>query len=424
MKIHAALIIHIHASPDVADLWLDNVGDDSLSLLQLRAQGEEHGPNGYTGSGIEECVLVEGDAVSASWAIAYDASDTSRAQEYLSPGGSGTPVQSFEECYQWVKSMNDLAIRLNQPPTCYGLSLPTGGQGQCYCQREISNTDGNPDWQSCKFGGFTEADLFPGNDQKAAEALGCFFLDRGAPNPSIPWGNPRNPDPNVHEVKASSSASSKAECINLCVAMGANGVTMDRRTPSAMSRWGAACFCYSGQQTQRNSAAYENCIVGAPAPAPRVDGVGFDGSCSWQRGKNDGRGGPSYRDTVTPKARSPEHCAQMVRQQCPDANAAELRVSGSGECFCMFNSVREQCIPESNEWMNGPRTSASPTLNCPAETTWMSCNTLQITTTTTSTTTAEAGDAAVAVGDPHLVDSTNGRSDLCCHHGVCRSCDA
>jgi len=164
------------------------------------------------------------------------------------------------------------------------------------------------------------------------------------------------------------------------------------------------------RRAKKNSGAYENCELGVEPEEVVIDGAGFDGSCSWQRGDTDGTGGPSYADTVTPKARSPEHCAQMVRQQCPDANAAYLRVSGSGECFCMRNSIREQCIPDSLD---------PPSLNCPNERTWMNCNTLLITTTTTSTTTAEAGDDpapadgddAAATGDPHITNNVGKHFD-------------
>lgn len=389
MSIRAALIFHIHASADVADLGgfddfegLDNIGDDVLSLLQLRA---------HAADAVEDCVLVQGDAVSDSFAPAYEAlSDTVWASDtWTQPGGTGTPVQSLEECYNRVKSMNDLSIRRGQPPVCTGLSLPTGNRGQCYCQRAITATDENPAWQSCKFGGFSEADLFPGRDKLAAEALGCFFTEKRVGIAA-------------REVKIASAVRSKPECINLAKEQcpDANGINMDLRTPEMFQRFGSGCWCMYEQTGQREGGAYQNCELGVEPEEVVIDGVGFDGSCDWYPGDTNGA------EIRTPKATSPAHCAQMVRQQCPDANAASLRISGSGDCFCETGATNSRA-PGGNG-VGGART------------TWQSC--ILPPATTTPEPVADTEDDASAVGDPHMVSPTNHHSDICCHQGVCKAC--
>lgn len=380
MLIHSALVIHVCASVDVSSLVYNDLagfGDtdyDAMSLLQLRARA----------TGLEECVLVQGDAVSDSFAPALAALEIQ--EEWTDPGGTGDPVQSLEECYNRVKSMNDLSIRRGQPPVCTGLSLPTGGSGQCYCQRGITGTDENPAWQSCKFGGFSEADLFPGRDSLAAEALGCFF-QQGE-------GTGRR------DLKIHNGLKSKEECVNLAKERcpDANGVTMNDMTPEMMSRFGSGCWCEFEQTGRNTNGAYLNCELGVEPEEVVIDGAGFDGTCDWYEGTTDGS------PEQTPKATSPEHCAQMVRQQCPDANAASLRITGSGECTCQRGATNS-CLPGGNGV-------------CAAKTTWQSCR-LDVPSTTTP---KPVQDEAAAVGDPHLEFTNGHHADMCCHQGHCALC--
>jgi len=317
---------------------------------------------------------------------------------WIEPGGTGTPVQSLEECYNRVKAMNDLSISRRQPPVCTGLSLPTGGKGQCYCQRQIEGTDDNPAWQSCKFGGFSEAEAFPARDKKEAEELGCFF--------GVGDGNGR--ERKVGDVN------SKRECIELVQAEcpDATGITMGRIvSPTHKS----PCICEFDSTSSNTNGGYQYCQLGEmpepivvtgglqKLPVERytiIDGSGYDGTCAWYPGDTNGR------EIKTPKATSPSHCAQLVRQQCPEANAASLRISGSGDCYCEIGATNSRA-PDGNG-VGGERT------------TWQSCMLPPATTTSEPV----AGDDAAAIGDPHMESATKHHSDLCCHHGVCKACDA
>lgn len=397
-KVHTALLLGIHGSPEVVDFGLDDIGDDALSLLQLRANSALLTPS-------EDCALVDGDGVGGAQfnvaTIAYDATvpyvqgdiDDGGDTFFMIPGQAGTPVQSMEECYQRVQSMNDLAVSRGQPKPCWGLSLPTGGVGQCYCQRGITATDGNPAWQSCKFGGFTQSDLFDtvegvGSvaDLKKAGELGCFFVTG---------------DGNGRERKIA-DVNSREECVGLVrdQCPDATGITMGAKvTPTSK----APCVCEFDSSGSNGNNGYQYCQLDAPEPEPElvIDGKGFDGACDWYKGQTNGD------EEKTPRATSPEHCAQMVRQQCPDSNAASLRISGSGDCFCERGATNSRG-PLGNG-MGGETT------------TWQSCR-FDLTTTTQTPTQPSADDAS-AVGDPHLT-SAKIHSDLCCDHGVCKPCAA
>jgi len=399
--IRTPLIFHIAAvefsAASVPDLGFEDTDINALNLIQLRAHSHSIDPDE------DACTLVQGDAVSTSFAPAYEAMNGAYvdSDSWITPGGTGTPVQSLEECIDRVKQMNALSVSRNQPPVCTGLSLPTGGQGQCYCQRGISGTDGNPGWQSCKFGGFSEEDLWPTTDKQAAEELGCFFV--------AGWGNGR--------TRKIGDVNSKAECINMAKEQcpDATGISMGRIVgPVSLS----PCVCDFDSTGSNGKQTWQYCHLGdEPEPIVFVggenmlpierfvinDGAGFDGSCDWYPGDTNGR------EVKTPKATSPAHCAQLVRQQCPDANAASLRISGSGDCYCEIGATNSRA-PEGNG-VGGART------------TWQSCILPPATTTTEPTTTTTVAGEASAVGDPHM-SSNHVHSDLCCHQGDCKPCEA
>lgn len=386
-------IIAFNTFSEVSGFEFDDL--DSLNLLQLRAHSATMDMDE------QDCTLVQGDAISDSYAIAYEAMTDAESRDperWIEEGGAGTPVTSLEECIERVKQMNDLSVKRGQKPVCTGLSLPTGGRGQCYCQRGISATDENPLWQSCKFGGFTDADLFPGKDKKASAALGC----------SLTKGNGNG----GRETRIWPVAKSTEECVQMAKEQcpEANGVTMDLRTPEMFARFGTGCWCEFGQTGRDGANNYQNCELGVVPEEVVIDGAGFDGSCDWYPGTTNGQ-----EEVTQNKATSPEHCAQMVRQQCPDANGATLRISGSGDCFCHRGATNSRA-PGGNG-VGGERT------------TWQHCRLDMLPETTTTTTTtpqqgAGGGDAGAAVGDPHLTAATDSHYDLCCHAGVCQPCEA
>jgi len=373
-KFCAFHVLALHAFSEASGFEFDDT--DALNLLQLRAHSATMEMDET------ECTLVPGDAISSSYAIAYEAMTDAESRDperWIQPGGAGTPVSSLEECIDRVKQMNDLSVRRGQKPVCTGLSLPTGGKGQCYCQRGISATDDNPLWQSCKFGGFSEADLFPGKDKKESEALGCAF-EKG--------------DGQGQERKIADGVKSTAECVRMVKEQcpNANGVTMHRMSPEMFARFGAGCFCETGQTGRNGNGGYQNCELGVIPEKVVIDGAGFDGTCDWYPGTTNGA-----EERTENKATSPEHCAQMVRQQCPNANGAELRISGSGDCFCKTGATNSRA-PGGNG-VGGERT------------TWQQCR-LDMLPETTTTTTTIAEDAAGAVGDPHMTTNTGKTSDL------------
>jgi hypothetical protein len=349
----------------------DSIDDDGgISLLQLRAKPQH--------ADVHKLANLD------------PAADAAAAECFQGGDGTGGPetnigqATSQAQCLEMVRA---------QCPDANGATMAISGVGACYCEYSWSASNGSPSWQTC--GDVVKAtapeDFPPADaadppadtaaDDAADAAAECFQVGDGT------GGREQN----------IGSANSQAQCLEMVRAQcpDANGATM------ASSGVGA-CYCEYSWSASNGSPSWQTCgdVVKATTPEdfPPADAVDPPADTATEVLKvaaeecfqvGDGTGG---RETNIGSANSQAQCLEMVRAQCPDANGATMPSSGSGGCYCEYS------------WS---ASNGSPS--------WQTCG--DVVKATTS-----AADEASAVGDPHLITNSGGKSDICCKSGVCKPC--
>jgi len=227
--------------------------------------------------------------------------------------GDGTGAGAHET-YIGTASSPEVCVAMvhDQCPSANGATLPTSGDGGCYCEFAMTGVNSNSHWSSCQFAVPVAEPEPPVNTFSQCDG-GSFLTGDGVGG---------------HETNIGTAASAEE-----CVAMvreqcpEANGATL----PTSGS---GGCYCEFGMTGVNTSPSWQSCNFLAPpeeSPPPTtsipecVGGTFLTG---------DGAGG---HETNIGAASSPQECVAMVLEQCPGANGATLPAGGDGNCYCEFS---------------------------------------------------------------------------------------
>jgi len=227
--------------------------------------------------------------------------------------GDGTGIGAHET-YIGTASSPEVCVAMvhDQCPSANGATLPTSGDGGCYCEFAMTGVNSNSHWSSCQFAVPVAEPEPPVNTLSQCDG-GSFLTGDGVGG---------------HETNIGTAASAEE-----CVAMvreqcpEANGATL----PTSGS---GGCYCEFGMTGVNTSPSWQSCNFLAPpeeSPPPTtsipecVGGTFLTG---------DGAGG---HETNIGAASSPQECVAMVLEQCPGANGATLPAGGDGNCYCEFS---------------------------------------------------------------------------------------
>jgi len=222
--------------------------------------------------------------------------------------GDGTGAGAHET-YIGTASSPEVCVAMvhDQCPSANGATLPTSGDGGCYCEFAMTGVNSNSHWSSCQFTVPVAEPDPPVNTLSQCDG-GSFMTGDGVGG---------------HETNIG-TATSAEECVAMVREQcpEANGATL----PTSGS---GGCYCEFGMTGVNSATSWQSCNFLAPAEEstsiPECVGGNFL--------TGDGAGG--HEQNIGP-ASSPQECVAMVQAQCPSANGATLPAGGDGNCYCEF----------------------------------------------------------------------------------------